>query len=112
MRYVLVAIVLALVAPLSASGQLASSSLVSSAAARQLGLERMWFTQLNLDRARGRMAGVHLHVSPTKLHTVFQIKHDGRRYVFSQRDRNAFREEIGVEEAKKQADEKAAEIKA
>jgi outer membrane protein assembly factor BamB len=112
MRYAFLLIAVVLLCPLPAMGQLASSSLVSSAAARQLGLERMWFTQLNLDRARGRMAGIHLHVSPTKLHTVFQIKHESRRYVFSQRDRNAFHEEIGVEEAKKQADEKVAELKA
>src|SRR5206468_3308117 len=73
--------------------------------------ERMWFTQLSLDRARGRMSAIHLHVSPTKLHTVFQVKHEGRRYVFSQRDRDAFKQEIGIEEAKKQAEEKAAAIK-
>ena len=66
----------------------------------------MWFTQLSLDRSRGRLAGLTMFVSPIQLHTVFQITHEGRRYIFSERDRNAFRKEIGVEGAKKAAEEK------
>ncbi len=86
-------------------------ALVSPELARQVGLERMWYTQIGLDRGRGQVAGVFLHVSATQSHTVFQITHDGRRYVFSQRDRNAFGKEIGVEGAQKEADSKAEEIK-
>lgn len=72
----------------------------------------MWFTHLHIDRGRGRIAGLHLHVSDTMAHTVFQITHDGQRYVFSQRDRNAFGKEIGVAGAKKLAEEKLAAIDA
>jgi outer membrane protein assembly factor BamB len=103
-------LILLLVCPALANAQL-GPGLVSPDAARQAGLERMWFTQLSLDRGRGRVSGMYMHVSPIQAHTVFQVKHDGKRYVFSERDRDAFRKEIGVETAKLQADEKAAEIK-
>jgi len=76
-----------------------------------VGLERAWFTQLGLDKGRGRLAGIFMHVSAIQSHTVFQISSDGKRFVFSQRDRDAFGKEIGVEGAKQAAESKAAEIK-
>jgi outer membrane protein assembly factor BamB len=94
-----------------ASAQSTAPALISTEAARQIGLERMWFTQLNVDRSRGRVAGLHMHVSSSESHTVFEIVHDGKRYVFSERDRDAFGQEIGVEGAKKKAEDKAAAIK-
>ena len=39
----------------------------------------MWFTQLGLDRGRGRLSGISMHVSPIESHTVFQITHAGNR---------------------------------
>jgi outer membrane protein assembly factor BamB len=97
--------------PLPAPAQTAVRALISPAMARQVGLERMWFTQLALDRGRGRIAGAFMHVSATQSHTVFQISHDGKRYVFSERDRDAFGKQIGVEGAKAEAERKAEEIK-
>ena len=88
------------------------SGLVSADAARSIGLERMWFTHLSLDRSRGRVAGVHLHVSSTDVRTVFEVSHGGNRYLFSQHDRNAFGEELGVEGARQRAQERAAELQA
>ena len=105
------ALSLALLWPAAAEAQLSKSGLISPEAARQFGLERMWFTHLHVDRGRGRVAGLNMHVSDTRAYTVFQITHDGRRYVFSQRDRNAFGKEIGLEGAKQLADEKLAAIK-
>jgi outer membrane protein assembly factor BamB len=92
--------------PVSAAAQVSSTGLISPDAARQFGLERMWFTHLHVDRGRGRVAGLHQHVSDTQAHTVYQITHGGQRYVFSQRDRDAFGKEIGLEGAKQRADEK------
>jgi len=104
-------ILLALVScPLVASAQPSSAALVSPQLARQVGMERMWYTQLGLDRGRGRIAGTFLRVSPVESHTVFQITHKGQRYVFSERDRNAFGKEIGVEGAQAAAARKAEEI--
>jgi outer membrane protein assembly factor BamB len=111
MRRILLLILAVCLSPALAVAQPAAVALVSPQAARQVGLERMWYTQLSLDRGRGRIAGLFLHVSATHSHTVFQIAHDGRRYVFSERDRNAFGKEIGVEGAKEEAGKKAEEIK-
>lgn len=111
MRRILLLIMALCSCPGLAVAQPAARALVSPQMARQVGLERMWYTQLGLDRGRGRIAGIFMHVSATEAHTVFQIAHDGRRYVFSQRDRNAFGNEIGIEGAKAEAEKKAEEIK-
>src|SRR5437016_10362259 len=102
----LVPILLAILAllPSAARAQSLSSGLLAPESLRQLGLERMWFTQINIDRSRGRVAGIHLHVSSTQAHTVFQIPYEGKRYVFSQRERDAFGKEIGTAGAKQKAD--------
>src|SRR5829696_2436430 len=100
-----------LLAPGLAYGETSAVRLISPELARRAGLERMWFTQLSLDRSRGRVSGLFMHVSPTQSHTVFQFTHDGKRHVFSQRDRDAFGKELGVEGAKKVAEKSAEEIK-
>jgi outer membrane protein assembly factor BamB len=109
-RFLHAAIASFLLYPALAAGQVSPSGLISPEAARQFGLERMWFTHLHVDRTRGRIAGLDMHVSDTQAHTVFQITHDGQRYVFSQRDRDAFGKEIGVQGAKLLADEKLKSI--
>src|SRR5262245_43059873 len=112
MRYRLHFLTLVLsLGPAAALAQVSPTGLISTEVARQFGLERMWFTHLHLDRGRGRIVGLNMHVSDTQAHTVFQIKHDGKRYVFSQRDRDAFGNEIGVEGAKQRAEERLATIK-
>jgi outer membrane protein assembly factor BamB len=92
--------------PPAALGQ---TALIAPPAARQLGLERMWFTQMSLG-GRGRVSGLNQHVSATQAHTVFQITFDGKRYVFSQLDRDAFGKELGVEGAQAEANRKLTEI--
>jgi outer membrane protein assembly factor BamB len=111
MRRLLLPIAILCLFPSWALAQSGSAALISPELARQVGLERMWYTQLGLDRGRGQVAGVTLQVSAVQSHTVFQISQDGRRYVFSQRDRNAFGKEIGVEGAQAEAEKKAEEIK-
>jgi hypothetical protein len=105
-------IVMPLFGAIPAQAQGVAAALISPEAARRVGLERMWSTQLNLDRSRGRVAGLHLHVSATEAHTVFEVTAAGKRFVFSQHDRNTFGEEIGVEGAKKLAEEKLASLQA
>jgi hypothetical protein len=97
--------------PAAAQAQVTSTGLISPEATRQLGLERMWFTHLHVDRGRGRIAGLHVHVSNSEAHTVFQFTYNGQRYVFSQRDLDAFGKEVGVEGAKQLADKKLEAIK-
>jgi outer membrane protein assembly factor BamB len=96
----------------SAQAQVSSTGLIEPEIARRFGLERMWFTHLNLDRGRGRVAGLHLHVSGSEGHTIFRFILEGKPYLFSQFDRNAFGEQLGVEGAKAKADETLAEMMA
>jgi outer membrane protein assembly factor BamB len=103
--------VVLLIAPSVAQAQVSPSGLLSEEGARRAGLERMWFTQLELDSARGRVAGLIQHVSATRAHTVFEIVYDGRSYLFSERELDAFGKPVGIEGARKLADEKLADIK-
>jgi hypothetical protein len=111
MRRLLICLILLTLMSSTSEAQVRSSALVSTDVARQLGLERMWFAQLHLDRSRGRMGGLNMHVSSTKAHTVFQVVDGGKRYVYSQHDRDAFGQEIGIEGARRRAEEKQGEIK-
>jgi outer membrane protein assembly factor BamB len=84
--------------------------LIPAEAARQAGLTRAWFTRLPIDAARGSLAGIYLHVSPSEAHTVFEVADEGERYVYSERDLDAFGRALGVEEARRLAEEKAEQI--
>lgn len=84
--------------------------LISAEAARQAGLARVWFTRLPIDPARGSLEGVSLHVSPSEGYTVFEVADEGERFVFSERDRDAFGRELGLAEARRLAEEKAGQI--
>src|SRR5947207_15040278 len=107
MRCCLILLVVSLCFPALTNGQAVPPTPVSPAACRAAGLERAWFTQLSFDRGHGRLLGIFMHVSAIQSHTVFQVSHDGKRFVFSQRDRDAFGKEIGVEGAKQAAESKA-----
>src|SRR5438874_469565 len=111
-RTLLLSVLALMLGPAASRAQVRSSGLIAPEMVRQLGLERMWFTQLSLDRGRGRVAGIHVHVSSTQAHTVYQIAYAGKRYVFSQRERDAFGKEIGTEGATKKADTKLEELTA
>lgn len=75
--------------------------LVGQYEARQLGVQRMWFAQV--DVAVGHAGLLHLtqHVSSTKSVTIHQIHYDGGRVVISERDVDRFGTVIGPENAKK-----------
>jgi outer membrane protein assembly factor BamB len=108
----IVALAVVLVLPAAASAQVSARGLLSTDALHANGLERMWFTQLDVDRARGRVVGLHQFVSSKRFHTLFEFTYDNKRYVFSERDRNAFGETIGVDAAKLNAETELAAIKA
>ncbi len=103
------ALVSGAIAPAAAVAQ-TGSALLPSSTTRRHGLETMWFTQIDLDAAQGRLAGLRQHVSTSKSETIFEIVDDGQVYLFSERDRNAFGEMVGVDGAQKKADEQLAKI--
>lgn len=84
-RALFAAVVCVAALPLAARAQVSSTGLIQPAAARQLGLERMWFTQVGVDRARGKIAGFHQHVSTTRYQVMVEFFHGGVRHTFSAR---------------------------
>lgn len=83
---------------------------VQATAARRMGLERLWFTQVEVDRSRGQVAAMMLHVSPKNAYTVWELKWPGGKSRFSERDLNNKGEMIGPDEAKKLATKKSTSL--
>ena len=77
---------------------------------RQLGLERMWFTQIDVDAGYGRVRHLTQHVSSTKSVTFHQIRYDGGRFVATERELDLLGKPIGPEQAKKRAEVKLGDL--
>jgi len=95
----------------SVQAQHGFSSLVSPLEARRFGLERMWFTHVELDAARGRITHIQYFVSSEQSHTIHEVQYRDSKKVFSERDVDSFGEVLGVEGAKKLAEEYLDELK-
>ncbi len=80
--------------------------LIKNDAANRVGLERSWFTRVQLDSARSRVAHVTQHVSSTDAFAAWEITHDRGKAIFTERDLNDYGEQLGREKAKKLADRK------
>ncbi|MBP90730.1 MAG: hypothetical protein CMJ64_29135 [Planctomycetaceae bacterium] len=79
------------------------SSLVSNVEANRFGLERVWFTRMQFDRARGRIAFVRQHVSSKRGYRVYEIQSDRGRTVITDRDLDRFGVELGRAGAERKA---------
>ena len=80
-----------------------SSSLISPSEANRHGLERIWFTRIQIDRARGRIAHVRQHVSSKYGYTVHEVISARGRTVITDRDLDRLGIPLGKEGAEKQA---------
>jgi len=96
--------------PVVSLAQVSKQGLLSAEGAQRAGLTRMWFTHLQMDSSRGKMQGLHQHISAAHAHTEFEVTHRGRSYLFSERDLNAFGDPVGVEGAKQNALKKMAAL--
>lgn len=83
-----------------------SNGVISPLAANRYGLKRAWFTQVQLDRSQSRFAHLTQHVSQSRFFTVFEVKYSGGSEYFDERMIDRFGEPLGMEEAKKLADER------
>jgi len=83
--------------------QVAGIGLLSEAVANRFGLERVWFTQIEVDRARGRVAFLTQHVNSTESYTVWEVQHDGRTVAFTDRTLDRSGNPIGKDGAEKLA---------
>jgi len=88
------------------------SGLVSTVTSRRYGLERAWYTHVQINRSRARLQAVTGYVSSTKAHTVYLVEADGRKYYFSERDLDFLGQPIGKDKASKMANDKADRLKA
>jgi outer membrane protein assembly factor BamB len=90
--------------------QSSRSGLISQSEANRHGLKRTWFTQIELDRARGRVAYITQHISSTDAYTVFEVTYDGGETLFSERDLDRFGDPLGVEGAQKRAQQRVDDL--
>jgi len=88
------------VAPVAAQS---SSSLISPTEANRFGLERVWFTRVQFDRARGRIEHIRQHVSSKYGYAVHEVISKRGRKVITDRDLDRFGTPLGKEGAERQA---------
>jgi len=112
-RRMIVAVVLSLtiLAGRSALAQVNESGLLSPNVIRRQGLDRMWHTQIEVDRGRGQVVNVTPYVNHTRTTTLFEVTFDRRRFLISENDKDAFGERLGVNGAKLKAEEQLVELK-
>lgn len=86
-----------------AEAQVSRSGLIPETQIERYGLSRAWFTNVELDRSRGRIAHTTLHVSPTITFRVFDVVFEEGVRSFSERYVDNFGDPMGVEGARQQA---------
>jgi len=95
----------------TAQAQHSRRGLVSPVAARSLGLERKWFTQIELDPSRGRVVHALVYVSGSKSHTVYELIDGKLRISYSERDLDRFGDPLGEKGALRFATDNKLQLK-
>ncbi len=85
--------------------------LIREDVANRVGLTRTWFTRVQMDSARSRVAHVNQHVSSTNAFSAWEVTHDRGTLVFTERDLDDFGDELGKAKAEKLAREKFESLK-
>jgi outer membrane protein assembly factor BamB len=85
--------------------------LITAAEAGRFGLERMWFTRIAVDSARGRVIQLTQHVSATESTTVYEFVHDDKTYTFRETDLDEFGRVIGKDRARRLAEIKLSDLR-
>lgn len=100
------AVVMVVLAHGRLSAQVNRSGLIPRTTAQRYGLNRSWFTHVDVDRSRGRVAHLTLHLSRSRQFAVHEITYAGGRLTVSERDADQFGDPIGPAGATKMAEEK------
>jgi outer membrane protein assembly factor BamB len=95
----------------SLAAQSNSNGLISPNQARRFGLEPAWFTRVELDQARGRIADLRYFVSATNRRTLYEVSYGQQRRMFSERDLDRLGEPVGKEGAERAAQQFAQQLK-
>lgn len=91
--------------------QAQTRGLVSPLVARQVGLERSWFTQVNVDSGRGELRHLTPYVSYANAFTLHEVVWETGKEKFSELDRDPFGAPKGPEVALQDANARIAELK-
>lgn len=91
---------------LNAWGQ-SNNGLISEIQAKRNGLQRVWFTQVRLDSARGHVVGVFQQLSSIHATTIHEVHFKGGKFRFTAEQTDRFGDAIGPEGAKKLARERS-----
>jgi outer membrane protein assembly factor BamB len=91
--------------------QAQTRGLVSSLAAQQVGLERSWYTQVNVDSGRGQLRQVTPYVSQANAFTLYEVAWETGKEKFSELDRDPFGDPKGPEVALEEANARIMELK-
>jgi outer membrane protein assembly factor BamB len=101
-----------LMAAIAVSGQLTfaqgfqGTGMITQIEAQRGGLQRKWFTQLEVNPSRGGLTSIRLFSSEADVERVFVVKHGEDRFYFSERDRDNVGRLLGEEGARKLANGK------
>jgi len=92
--------------PTSALAQSDLRGMVSTAAAERIGLQRHWFTQVEMNSSRYRLTHLTQHVSSIGGYAIHEISFDTGKLTITERDLDLFGKPLGKEQAEKLAQEK------
>jgi outer membrane protein assembly factor BamB len=107
----LVALVAAPVAAWAENSSNSRTGVISPSVASRYGLKRAWFTQIEVDRSRGRVTHLNQYVSNARFMTVFEIKSPlGVEYI-TEREVDRWGKPLGIEGAEKLAKERVKKLK-
>ncbi len=81
------------------------AGLIRPSDARRYGLKVRWATTVQINPAVARVAGMKMHVDSRRAHTYYEVMADGARTVFSESQLDAYGEPLGVQGAKRAAEE-------
>jgi outer membrane protein assembly factor BamB len=109
-RYLLLGLCLVLGTIASPAVAQRTGALISPTEANRFGLERMWFTRVQFDSARGRVTHVRQHVSSKYSYSVHEVISARGRTIVTDRDIDTLGVPLGKEGAEKRANKLKAQL--
>jgi len=94
-----------LLVPQVADAQVARAGLVPDTQAQRYGLQRSWFTRVQVDSARNQVEHLTQHVSSTQGFTAHEVEYDGGQRTFTENDLDEFGDPLGKTRAEELAND-------
>jgi outer membrane protein assembly factor BamB len=107
---VLAAALFVLLAGHSTANDAVANELIGDETARQYGLTRSWFAQVEIDSGRARVAFVTQHVNHARSRVIQEITYQGGKAYFTDSDLDQFGVPVGIEGAERLAQARVREL--